>query len=460
MKKDSSMASRWLKDPLVSFDPENGAVVDGGLVVAGGRIVERVARGATPSRAFDDVLDVSDLVLLPGLINTHHHFYQTLTRAYRRALDKPLFPWLQSLYPTWAGLSEEMIAVSTELACSELLLSGCTTSVDHHYVFSNALAHAIDRQAEAAAKVGLRVVLTRGSMSLGESAGGLPPDTVVQDIDTILADSERLVQGLHDPAPHAMCQVALAPCSPFSVTPELMRDTAELAARHGVLLHTHLSETEDENEFCLAQFGRRPVDHMADCHWLQDNVWFAHGIHFTDAEIERLGAAGCGVSHCPSSNMLLSSGTCRVPELRAAGVRVGIGLDGSASNDGSNMIQEVRQALLIQRLALQPEDAGSISHLDALGWATKGGAQLLNRPELGSLAVGAAADLALFSLDEPRFNSSDEPLAALVLCGAHKARHVMVGGEWRVFDEQLINGDIHELMANHRRLAEVLWAAA
>lgn len=460
MKKDQSATTRWLKDPLVSFDPAQGAVRDGGLVVSGGKIIERPARGAEPVHEVDEVIDLGDLVLLPGLINTHHHFYQTLTRSLHQALDKPLFPWLESLYPTWAGLTEEMIAVSTELACSEMLLSGCTTSVDHHYVFSNALAHAIDRQAEAAAKVGLRVVLTRGSMSLGESAGGLPPDSVVQDTQTILADSERLVQRWHDAEAYAMCQVALAPCSPFSVTPELLRETAQLAAREQVLLHTHLSETEDENAFCLAQFGRRPVDHMAECDWLQDNVWFAHGIHFTDAEIDRLGVAGCGVSHCPSSNMLLSSGTCKVPQLRAAGVRVGLGLDGSASNDASNMIQEVRQALLIQRLALQPAEAGSISHLDALAWATRGGAELLNRPELGSLAVGAAADIALFSLDEPRFSSSDDPLAALVLCGAHKARHVMVNGRWRVFDDQLVDGDIETLMANHRQLAEQLWAAA
>ena len=403
------------------------------------------------------------MVLLPGLINTHHHFYQTLTRSFHTALDKPLFPWLQSLYPVWAGLTEDMISVSTELACAELLLSGCTTTVDHHYVFSPVLAHAIDRQAEAAQRVGMRVVLTRGSMSLGESAGGLPPDLVVQDTQTILADSERLIQQWHDPEPHAMCQIALAPCSPFSVTEQLMRDTAALAHSYQVLLHTHLSETEDENAFCLAQFGRRPVDHMAACDWLNERVWFAHGIHFTLAEMRRLGAAGCSVSHCPTSNMLLSSGICQAQQLEAAGVHVGLGVDGAASNDASNLIQEARQALLIQRLAKQAntaQDHSTVSHLDALRWATRGGAALLQRPELGSIDVGAAADIAVFALDEPRFMSSDDPLAALVLCGAHKARHVMVAGEWRVFDEQLVTTDLDRLMGEHRQQAQELWQRA
>lgn len=448
--------SVWIKNPLATFDPTAGSVCDGGVVVQGNRIVERIAAGARPVTEITEMLDASRLVLLPGLINTHHHFYQTLTRAFRDALDKPLFPWLQALYPVWAGLTEEMIALSTRLACSELLLSGCTTSADHHYVFSGALTRAIDVQAEAAAASGIRLIATRGSMSLGESDGGLPPDSVVQSTDTILADSERLIQQLHDASDDAMCQVALAPCSPFSVTKELMQQTAALAARHDLLLHTHLAETEDENAFCRETFGRRPLDHIEDCDWLREKTWFAHGIHFMDDEIARLGAARCGISHCPSSNMILASGTCPALPLERAGVHVSLGVDGSASNDGSNMIQEVRQALLIQRLG----SSETVSHLDALRWATQGGAQLLHRPTLGSLNVGDCADLALFALDDLRFSGSEDPLAALVLCGAHAAEHVMVNGVWRVRNAALVDTDVAQLRAAHHTAAQSLWQAS
>ncbi|MEM7220740.1 MAG: 8-oxoguanine deaminase [Pseudomonadota bacterium] len=443
----------WIKQPLITWDPMTGARRDGGLVVAGNRIVEHVAAGATPD-AIDEIVDARDLVLLPGLINTHHHFYQTLTRAHINALDKPLFPWLQALYPVWAGLTPEMIDLSTRLAAAELLLSGCTTAADHHYVFSASLTDAIDVQAQAMRAVGMRAVLTRGSMSLGESAGGLPPDAVCQDEALILRDSERLLKNVHDDADDALCQIALAPCSPFSVTPGLMRDTATLAAQHDALLHTHLAETEDENAFCLETFGRRPLDHIDDCGWLECRTWFAHGIHFTPAEIERIGAAGAGVCHCPSSNMLLASGTCHVAELEAAGANVGLGVDGSASNDGSNLIQEVRQAFLLQRLGA----GAATSHLDALRWATEGSARLLHRPQLGHLGIGACADLALFALDEARFSGAEDPLAALVLCGATNARHVLVDGDWRVRDGTLTSIDLEGLQAAHRAAARELWA--
>lgn len=463
-------ASLWLKNPLVTYDPVDGAVNDGGVVVRGSSIVERVPAGATPTHSVDRVIDASNLVLLPGLINTHHHFYQTLTRAHRAALNKPLFPWLQALYPVWSGLTEAMIDVSTRLASAELLLSGCTTAVDHHYVFPTGLEQAIDVQAKAMAAMGLRAVLTRGSMSLGESSGGLPPDAVVQTNDTILSDSTRLIDRWHSADPNSMCQIVLAPCSPFSVTTDLMRDTAALALDRDVLLHTHLAETADENEFCLEQFGMRPVDYIEDCGWLNERAWFAHGIHFDAAEIVRLGAAGCGVTHCPSSNMVLASGICPVHELEEAGVRVGLGVDGSASNDGSNMIQEARQALLLQRLHTQQRQAKSaapsdvvasadvVRHEDALRWATLGGAQLLHRAELGRIAVGAAADLSLFALDEVRFSGSEDPLAALLLCGAHKAEHVVVNGEVRVEHGELAGIDLPELVAAHGREAKTLWA--
>lgn len=465
----SDVSAVWIKNPLVTFDPVNGAVTDGGVVVQGKTIVERVPTGEQPTSSFNSTIDASRLVLLPGLINTHHHFYQTLTRAHRAALNKPLFPWLQALYPVWSGLSEAMVDVSTRLAGAELLLSGCTTAVDHHYVFPQGLEQAIDVQARAMASLGLRAVLTRGSMSLGESAGGLPPDKVVQDNDTILADSERLIDRWHSTEPNSMCQIVLAPCSPFSVNTQLMRDTAELAAKRDVLLHTHLAETADENEFCLQQFGMRPVDYMEHCGWLNERAWFAHGIHFSAQEIERLGRAGCGVTHCPTSNMVLASGICPIRELEDAGVRVGLGVDGSASNDGSNMIQEARQALLLQRLHTQQRQAAAqgesdvvdsaevVRHQDALRWATLGGAQLVRRDELGRIAVGAAADLSLFGLDEVRFSGSEDPLAALLLCGAHQARHVMVNGELRVRDGELVDVDLPALVQEHGKLARELW---
>ncbi|MEM1231729.1 MAG: 8-oxoguanine deaminase [Pseudomonadota bacterium] len=447
--------SIWIKNPLITFDAAQGARFDGGLVIAGNRIVEQVAAGASPATKVAEVVDASEQVLLPGLINTHHHFYQTLTRAHRAALDKPLFPWLQALYPVWAGLTEAMVDSATRLAACELLLSGCTTSTDHHYLFPAALTRAIDTQAAALAEVGLRTVLTRGSMSLGQRDGGLPPDHVVQDTDAILADSARLIDRWHDRSDDAMCQVALAPCSPFSVTPELLKDSAALADEHEVLLHTHLAETKDEDAYCLEHFGCRPVDHLERCGWLGPRSWFAHGIHFNEDEIARLGQAGCSVSHCPSSNMVLASGICPVPALERAGVTVGLGVDGSASNDGSNMIAEVRQALLLQRLG----HGASVSHMDALRWGTAGGARLLQRPALGHLGVGACADLALFDLSELRFSGSEDPLAALVLCGAQRASAVMVNGRWRVRDGALVDIDEGALRARHQDLARRLWAA-
>lgn len=449
----------WIKQPLASFDGNRAGTADGGIVVSDGVIVEVLSRGQTPATAIDETFDASGHVLLPGLINTHHHFYQTLTRARRQALNKPLFAWLTALYPIWAGLTEDMVAAATELALCELLLSGCTTAVDHHYVFSDRLEHAIDRQVQASKQIGVRVVLTRGSMSLGESDGGLPPDRVVQTEAAILADSERLIAAYHDPSSHAMCQIALAPCSPFSVTGALMRDTADLARQHDVLMHTHLAETADETEFCISQFGSRPVDYLDGLGWIDGRAWFAHGIHFDPDEIRRLGEAGCGVAHCPSSNMFLASGICPVSRLEHAGVHVGIGVDGSASNDCSNLIQEVRQALLIQRLAQAqgPSDATPLtSHLDALRWATQGGADLLHRPELGRLSAGAAADAALFKLDELRFAGSEDPLAALILGGAHQADAVMVNGIWRVRDGNIAGVDLAELRARHLGQAQRL----
>ena len=445
----------WIKQPSAAFTA-NDLDAGGGIVVEGDRIIELVGSGRTPEAAVDELFDASNKVLLPGLINGHHHFYQTLTRAYPSALNKPLFGWLKTLYPVWANLTEEGVAVSTRLALAELMLSGCTTASDHHYLFSASLARAIDVQAEAASELGMRVVLTRGSMSLSVDDGGLPPRSVTESEDTILAESERLVRQHHDAAPHAMCQIALAPCSPFSVTRELMRETAALARTHGVRLHTHLGETQDENDFCVEQFGMRPLDYLEDVDWLAGDVWLAHGIHFTSAEIERLGAAGAGVCHCPSSNMVLASGICPVNDLLAAGAPVGLGVDGSASNDCSNMMQEVRQALLIGRLRYPAE---SVTHQSALRLATRGSADLLGRSELGELRPGAAADIALFDLDELRFSGNGDPLAALVLCGASRVSDLMIAGSWRVRGGELRGVDLDGVMREHRRIAASLVSA-
>lgn len=448
----------WIKQPLAVFDPgaDPTQPCTDGLVVENGVIVERLSAGQQPTLPNVEEFDARDFVLLPGLINTHHHFYQTLTRAYRDALNQPLFSWLTNLYPLWRHLTPEMIDSSTRLAAAELLLSGCTTVGDHHYIYSDQLANALDIQARACTDLGVRAVLTRGSMSLGQSAGGLPPDNIVQADDDILADSERVIQQWHDSSPASMLQVALAPCSPFSVTPQLMQQTADLAQQHDVLLHTHLAETEDENEFCLQQFGARPVDHMENCGWLHSRVWFAHGIHFSDDEVQRLGQAAVGVTHCPSSNMLLASGICPVPQLQAAGVHVGLGVDGSASNDHSNLIEEVRQAMLIQRLANSNQDGELFSHTDALSLATTGNAKLLHRPLLGHLQVGGVADLALYKLQESRFSGVDDPLAGLILSGAHRASEVMVNGQWRVQQGRLVDLDLDQLLILHQQHAEQL----
>ena len=390
--------------------------------------------------------------MLPGLINTHHHFYQTLTRCCPAAMDRPLFAWLQALYPVWARLTPPALEAAVTVALAELLLSGCTTTTDHHYVFPPGLEDAIVIEAGLAKRLGIRAVFTRGSMDLGQQDGGLPPDSVVQDTETILANSERLIAHLHDPAPHAMLQVALAPCSPFSVTTRLMRETAALAARHGVRLHTHLAETQDEAAYCQARYGCSPVDYLEDCGWLGPKTWLAHGIHFSAEEIARLGRAKVGVTHCPCSNQLLASGTCPACSLEAAGVPVGLGVDGSASNDASNLMAEVRAAFLLQR----SNNGMSVSHLDALRWATTGSADCLGRPELGRIAVGAAADLALFTLDELRFSGAGDPIAALVLCGAYKADRVMVAGRWVVEDGAIPGLDVGELRQRHSLAARAL----
>ena len=433
----------WVRDPIAIL--AEGA--ERGIVVEDGRIVELVPAGAEPLAPADTIFDASRHVVLPGLINTHHHFFQTLTRAHPAAINKELFPWLQALYPIWArNVTPDAFRQATRLALTELLLSGCTCASDHHYLYPAGLEEAMDIQAEEAARVGLRMTLTRGSMNLSEKDGGLPPDAVVQDEDTILADCERVLSRYHDTRDGAMLQVALAPCAPFTVTKRLMVDSAALAEKHDCRLHTHLGETRDENEYCLAHFECRPVDYLEECGWLNERVWLAHGIHFNDEEVRRLGRNRVGVCHCPTSNMVLASGQCRTRELEAAGSPVGLGVDGSASNDNSNLMESVRHALMINRLTY---DAASITHFDAFRWATEGSARLLGRNDIGRIATGKQADLALYTLDELRFSGAGDPLAALVLCGAHAADRVMVAGDWKVVDGQPVGIDVARLRAEH-----------
>ncbi|WP_417705545.1 8-oxoguanine deaminase [Pseudomonas sp.] len=442
----------WIKNPLAIFTA-NDLDATGGLVIEDGRIAEVLSKSQQPAAPCQHVFDAREHVVLPGLINTHHHFYQTLTRAWAPVVNQPLFPWLKTLYPVWARLTPEKLALASKVALAELLLSGCSTAADHHYLFPGGLENAIDVQVEAVRELGMRAMLTRGSMSLGEADGGLPPQQTVQQGEVILADSQRLIGQYHQRGDGAQIQIALAPCSPFSVTQDIMRQSAKLADELDVRLHTHLAETLDEEDFCLQRFGLRTVDYLDSVGWLGPRTWLAHGIHFNPDEITRLGAAGTGICHCPSSNMRLASGICPSVELEAAGAPLGLGVDGSASNDASNMILEARQALYIQRLRYGAEQ---ITPQRVLGWATRGSARLLGRSDIGELAVGKQADLALFKLDELRFSGSHDPLSALLLCGADRADRMMIGGTWRVIDGQIEGLDVAQLIADHRQAAKQL----
>ena len=442
----------WVRDPLAIFTA-NDSDAGGGLVIEGATIVELVKTGATPSGGYDSVFDARGHVVLPGLINTHHHFYQTLTRAWAPVVNVPLFPWLVNLYPVWARLTPRDLELATTAALAELLLSGCTTAADHHYLFPGGMEDSIEVQVSVVRELGMRAMLTRGSMTLGEDDGGLPPQQTVQDAEVILADSERLISQYHERGAGAQVQIALAPCSPFSVTTDIMTASAALADLHDVRLHTHLAETLDEEDFCRERFGMRTVEYLDSVGWLGPRTWLAHGIHFDDGEIAQLGAAGVGVAHCPTSNMRLASGICRAVELEEAGAAVGLGVDGSASNDASNLILEARQALYVQRLRYGAEPA---TPARALGWATRGSAAALGRDDIGQLAVGKQADLALFRLDELRFSGSHDPLSALLLCGADRADRVMVGGRWRVVDGAVVGLDLESLIAEHTAAARRL----
>jgi len=444
------MEALWLRDPMAILARD----ADGGVVVRDGRIVECVSASQQPRTPDVKVFDAREHVVVPGLINTHHHLYQTLTRAHPQAINKALFPWLQALYPVWANITAEALRDAVTVGLAELLLSGCTTAADHHYLFPRGLESAVDIEVDVANALGIRMTVLRGSMNLSEKDGGLPPDSVVQDADTILADCERVLSRYHDTNEGAQIQIALAPCSPFSVSMELMRSCAELAEQYDCRLHTHLAETADENEFCLAHYGCRPLELLENAGWLQPRTWLAHGIHFTDEECARLGHHRVGVCHCPTSNATLASGFCPTEVLQRHGAPIGLGVDGSASNDSSNMMEAIRHALMVNRLSR--ERADTFTHIDALEMATAGSAACLGRDDIGMIATGKQADLAMFKLDELRFAGAHDPLAALVLCGAHHADRVMVAGAWRVIDGAIPGLDIAALTKRQNKHARQL----
>lgn len=450
------MTTLLLRHAQVLVTMDGAEIRDGGLFARDGWIEQVGPTAALPDTA-DDVVDLHGHVVLPGLVNTHHHVSQTLTRVVPGAQDAELFDWLSTLYPLWARMTPDHVRTSTTLALAELALTGCTTAFDHHYVWPN--GSSVDDQVAGAEPVGIRFHISRGSMSLGESDGGLPPDAVVEDEDRILADCERVVERYHDPRRGAMLRIVLAPCSPFTVTSELMAESATLARQLGVRLHTHLAETTDEVRFCQERFGTPPLAYVRGLGWEGPDVWFAHAVHLSDDEIADLAAAGAGVAHCPTSNMRLASGIAPIAEYRRAGVPVGLGVDGSASNDSSHMLAEARQALLLARLAVTQgvRENRLMSARDALALATVGGAALLGRDDIGVLAPGMAADVIGVDVQAVEFAGAGHDLvAALVMCAPTRIAHSWVGGRRVVADGRLCGLDEADLVADHNRLADEL----
>lgn len=441
-------------DVIVTMDEQRREIADGGLLLEDGRVTAVDATSALPAVDDAEVLDLRGHIVMPGLVNTHHHMYQSLTRAVPAAQDATLFGWLKTLYPIWARMDGEAVYTSTLTAMAELLLSGCTTSSDHLYLFPN--GSRLDDEIRAAQEIGLRFHAARGSMSLGESQGGLPPDSVCDTEDAILADCQRVIEQYHDPAPGAMLRIVLAPCSPFSVTGDLMRQTVQLARQYqGVHMHTHLAETLDEEDFCLEMFGKRPVDYMESLGWVGNDVWFAHCVHVSGSEIQTFAHTGCGVAHCPSSNMRLASGIAPVPQYRAAGVRLGLGVDGSASNDGAHMLNEARMAMLLARVSGDP---AALSAREALELGTLGGAAVLGRDDIGSLATGKCADLIAFRQDtlELAGGAVHDPVAALVFCASAKPDLVIVNGRVVVRDGELQTVDMGAVIPRHNAIARAM----
>lgn len=454
---------------LATLDDRQREIADGALLTKHNRILQVGTTQeldqwllAHPEHRPTRTIDATGYVVTPGLVNCHHHLFQSLTRSIGTGKGLALFDWLRLLYRIWAGLTPEAIHVSTQIALAELLLSGATTVVDHLYLLPNGCR--IDDEIAAAQSLGIRFHPTRGSMSLGASAGGLPPDALVETDAAILADSQRLIETWHDAGPLSMLRIGLAPCSPFNVSTALLRETARLArSHHQVGLHTHLAETRDEDRYCLEKFGLRPLDYAESVGWLGPDVWFAHMVHPNASEIGRLAASGSGVCHCPSSNMILASGIAPLRAMLDAGVRVGLGVDGSASNDSNHLLGEARQAMLLQRVGWPgfESDAARLSAREALALATRGGAKTLGRDDIGRLEVGMAADFVAFRMDDlAHAGSLGDPLAALLTCAPASAWLSVINGRSVVEDGQLVGLDLGPLIERHNRLSQQLLVSA
>ena len=430
---------------------KNRRISGGGLFIRD-NVIEQVGPTSALPEDADRIIDASGMVILPGFINTHHHLYQTLTRAVPAVQDAPLFRWLKILYGIWARLTPEAIHTSALVGLAELMLSGCTTASDHLYIYPGECR--IDDEIRAAQQIGIRFQPCRGSMSLGESEGGLPPDEVIEDEEFILQDTQRVIETYHEPEPYAMLRIVVAPCSPFSVTPELMRESAELARSYGVMLHTHLAETKDEEAFCLERFGRRPVVYADDLGWMGDDVWHVHCVHLSQEEVELFAETGTGVCHCPSSNMRLGSGIAPIRALLDAGADVALGVDGSASNDSSHLLAEGRMALLLQRVHSAPT---ALSAEEVLWMATRGGAAVLGRNDVGQLSPGKAADVIGLRLDRLDYAGAlHDPLAPLVFCHPQRVDLSMINGEVVVEEGQLLTLDLGPAIERHNRISRAL----
>ena len=455
------MATLLIKNihTLVTMDAKRREISNGALFIKDGFIEQVGSTEELPTEA-DEIYDLKDHIVIPGLINTHHHFYQTLTRVVPAAQDANLFNWLKTLYPIWAHLTADDIYISTKTALAELALSGCTTSSDHLYLFPN--DSKLDDEIRAVKEMGMRLHASRGSMSLGESKGGLPPDSVVDSEDFILKDSQRLIEQYHDPSKGSMLQIVLAPCSPFSVTGDLMRESAHLARQYKVHLHTHLAETEDEQQFTMEKYGLRPLGYMQSLEWVGEDVWFAHSVYINEEEQKVYADTGCGVAHCPNSNMRLASGIAPILDFMKLGVKVGLGVDGSASNDGSHLLEETRQAMLLARVKAGIEgaslsDSGISSIMtarQALELATLGGASVLGRSDIGSLEAGKCADFTAINLNQVSYAGGlHDPVAAIIFCYPRNVDYTFVQGKAVVEKGQLLPLDLAEHIQKHNKAA-------
>ncbi len=434
-------ASGW----VVTCDDAGTEHESGWLLVEGG-VISAVGSGDEPEA--DERVALGDAVVTPGLVNTHHHLYQTLTRA--RAQEADLFNWLRELYPVWAGIDAEAEYAAARTGLAELALSGCTTVFDHHYVFPRGRTGLIEAEVQAARELGVRIVAARGSMDLGESAGGLPPDELVEDVDSVLADTERLMAELHEPGPGARVQIAVAPCSPFSVSKRLMTESATFARQHGLTLHTHVAETVEEDAYCLELYGATPIEYLTDLDWLGPDVWCAHCVHLSVDDAADIAASLTGVAHCPTSNLRLGAGVAPVREYLDAGVRVGLGVDGSASNERGDLLHEVKQALLVARGRGGPR---AMTTREALRLGTRGGAAVLGRDDIGSLEPGKRADFAVWRTDTLELGGAADPVAGLVLSAPHRVDLLVVEGEEVVRGGALVRADESEIATAHRAQA-------